>query len=59
MKTPKFNKSIQQSRDHSFIEDPTGAMLRRFGEEPLLRMLELVGEAGRIDVLLGIRQFLR
>ncbi|KAL3099968.1 hypothetical protein niasHS_001894 [Heterodera schachtii] len=38
-------------------KNPMGALMRRFGEEPLLKILELIGEAERIDVLISIRQF--
>ncbi|KAL3113806.1 hypothetical protein niasHT_011585 [Heterodera trifolii] len=38
-------------------KNPMGALMRRFGEEPLLKILELIGEAERIDVLISVRQF--
>ncbi|KAI3415309.1 hypothetical protein GPALN_004922 [Globodera pallida] len=33
------------------------ALIHRFGDEPLHKLLELIGEAGRIDVLISVRHF--
>lgn len=41
------------------VSDPMGALMRRFGQEPLFRLLELIGEAGRIDVLISVRHLAR
>lgn len=38
-------------------ENPTRILLRKFGQESLLRFFELVAQAGRVDVLLSVLPF--
>uniref|UniRef100_A0A183CRY5 Saposin B-type domain-containing protein n=1 Tax=Globodera pallida TaxID=36090 RepID=A0A183CRY5_GLOPA len=39
------------------VRCPMCALIHRFGDEPLQRLLELIGEAKRIDVLISVRHF--
>uniref|UniRef100_A0A183C669 FH2 domain-containing protein n=1 Tax=Globodera pallida TaxID=36090 RepID=A0A183C669_GLOPA len=38
-------------------KSPMCALIHRFGDEPLHKLLKLIGEAGRIDVLISVRHF--
>ncbi|KAI3410955.1 hypothetical protein GPALN_003038 [Globodera pallida] len=48
-----IEETVQTRRTNS----PMCALIHRFGDEPLHKLLELIGEAGRIDVLISVRHF--